>query len=285
MAIDLAEFGQLGDQGAGDDIADAGHALQEIQFGAPDGLASMSLSMALLDSCALGLEPLEHGSVRALGDAVLGPGETLLLGIDHDDELTPARQQFGKPDRAVIGHRPRRRTDGLGKMGDHAASIASVLANWPSAGEFAHLPRVDDRHRQSGLGQSDSNDTLVAAAGLHNNQPRRAAASTADQLGQALAVGRATEHVPSGRTCTSTQAFDTSMPTKRSAAVLLIHHPASSMRARAQTTVRVYRNTGRRHSLPLGLEDQNDSGYRLGSASQVARPTKLCRDRRFSHDG
>src|SRR5262249_21912633 len=29
VAIDLAELGQLGDQSAGDDIADAGHALQE----------------------------------------------------------------------------------------------------------------------------------------------------------------------------------------------------------------------------------------------------------------
>ena len=107
VAIDLAEFGQLGDQGAGDDIADAGHALQEILFGAPDWAGFDQLVDGLLDACALGFEPLEHGPERALRDAVVGSGQTLLFGIDHDDELTPARHQFGEPDREVIGQRPR----------------------------------------------------------------------------------------------------------------------------------------------------------------------------------
>src|SRR5229473_6604064 len=40
VAVDPAELGQLGDQGAGDDVADARHALQQILLGAPDGAVS-----------------------------------------------------------------------------------------------------------------------------------------------------------------------------------------------------------------------------------------------------
>jgi hypothetical protein len=42
-AIDLAELWQLGDQGAGDDTADAGHAFEQILLAHQTGLASINL--------------------------------------------------------------------------------------------------------------------------------------------------------------------------------------------------------------------------------------------------
>jgi len=73
VAIDLAELGQLGDQGAGNDIADAGHPLQD----------------QLVDARALGFGALEHDPGRALRDAVAGSGQALLFFTDHDHELAP----------------------------------------------------------------------------------------------------------------------------------------------------------------------------------------------------
>jgi hypothetical protein len=61
VAIDLAELGQLGNQGAGDDVADAGHAFEEILFGTPQGAGFDQLVDGLVDTRPLGFKPLEHG--------------------------------------------------------------------------------------------------------------------------------------------------------------------------------------------------------------------------------
>jgi hypothetical protein len=86
-AIDLAELGQLGNQGAGDDVADAGHAFEEILFGTPQRAGFDQLVDGLVDTRPLGFKPLEHGPERALRNAVVSSGQTLLFGIDHDPKL------------------------------------------------------------------------------------------------------------------------------------------------------------------------------------------------------
>ena len=149
VATHLPELGQLSDQGAGDDIANAGHAFEEILFSAPHGAGFDQLVDGLVNACPLGLEAFQYGPEGALRDLVASPGQTLLFGIDHDDELTPSRHQFGEPKREVIGHGAGRRMHGLGEVGDHCG-IDGIGLGQPTngAGELAHLARVDDRNRQ-----------------------------------------------------------------------------------------------------------------------------------------
>ena len=119
VAIHLAELGQLGNQGAGDDAVNAGHAFEEILFGAPEGAGFDQLVDRLVDAHPLGFKPLEHGPEGALRNAVVSSGQTLLFGIDHDHQLAPPRHQFGEPGRQIIGQWTRRRAHGLGEVGDH----------------------------------------------------------------------------------------------------------------------------------------------------------------------
>jgi len=94
VAIDLAELGQLGDQGASDDVANAGHAVERILFGAPDRAGFDQFLDRLVDARPLGFEQLEHRPKRALRNAIAGSGQTLFFGIDHDNELAPPRQSI-----------------------------------------------------------------------------------------------------------------------------------------------------------------------------------------------
>ena len=81
MAIDLAEFGQLGNQGAGDDIVDAGYALQQILLGAPDGAGVDQLVERVAEARPLGFQALEQSLEGALRNAVPSFAETLLFGV------------------------------------------------------------------------------------------------------------------------------------------------------------------------------------------------------------
>ena len=191
VTVDLAELGQLGDQGAGDDIADARNALQQILLSAPDGAGFDQFVDGFVDARPLGFEPFEHGPERALRNAVVGSGQTLLLGIDYDDELAPTRQQFGEPDREVIGQCPRRRAHGLGEVGEHRG-VDRIGLGQPAdgAGELAHLTRIDDGHRQTGFDERGGNHALITAARLEH-AGRRQRLQALDQYAQAFGVRRA----------------------------------------------------------------------------------------------
>jgi hypothetical protein len=68
-----------------------------------------------------------------------GLGEALFLGIDHDDELAPAGEQFVQLDQRLVRQRARRRAHRLGEMGDHPGVAGCTLA--PSAG-FGRTPKM-----------------------------------------------------------------------------------------------------------------------------------------------
>jgi hypothetical protein len=145
VAVDTAQLRQFGDQGAGDDIANAGHAFAQILFGAPEGAGFDQLVNRLVDARPLGFEALEHGLERALRNSVASLGEALLFGIDHDHQPAPPRHQLGKPHREIIGQRPYGWPHGLGEVGDHRGHRVSLGQPANGAGELAHLARVDER--------------------------------------------------------------------------------------------------------------------------------------------
>jgi hypothetical protein len=267
VAIDPAEFGQFGDQGAGDDIANAGHALQQFLFGAPEGAGFDQRVNRLVNTRPLGFETLKHGLERALRNAVPSFCDPLLFGIDHDHQLAPPRHQFGEPHREIIGQRPY----GLGEVGDHR-SVDRVRLGQPAngAGEPAHLARVDNGDWQPGFNQRSGDHAFIAATGLEHHQTGRQRLQSRDQCAQAFRIRSAAErsairpdmHIdPRLRYVDADKAIDLGLD---------IHHPASSMRARAQTTVRVsWDAAGATRSLTASTT-RTHSGYRPGSVRQTS---------------
>jgi hypothetical protein len=204
-----------------------------------------------------------------LRNAIVGSGQTLLFGIDHDDELAPPCHQFGEPDREIIRQWPGRRAHRLGEVGDHSG-VDRIGLGQPAdgAGELAHLTRIDDGHRQTGFDERGGNHALITAARLEHDQAGRQRLQALDQYAQAFGVRRAAERLA----IRSDMHIDPGLryidADKAIGCGLDIHHPASSMRARAQTTVRV-------HGMPAGAtrsltasKTRTHSGYRPGSVSQ-----------------
>jgi hypothetical protein len=88
-SIEAAELGQLGDQGAGGDLADAGHRGQQVLGGAPGRRATDLLGEA---RDQLGIQPIGRG------EAADGAGEGADLGRIDDRE-----RQAGGGDRGRAG--------------------------------------------------------------------------------------------------------------------------------------------------------------------------------------
>ncbi len=150
MAIDGPEFGQLGDEGTGDDVADAWDGLQQVLLGAEDRAGGDQLVDGVLDAGDLGLETAQHGGARPTCEDALGAIMALLFGACHDHELMAPRQQSTQLHGLLIGQRSRRGTDGLDKVRD-VGRINAIALGEPSqsAGELAGLAWIDHGDRQA----------------------------------------------------------------------------------------------------------------------------------------
>jgi hypothetical protein len=93
MPVELAQFGQQAQEGAGQGGPDAGHALQRLVLHPPDGTG--------LDRCLehgigidhLALEPADMGVETAPDDPAAGPGLALPLGMEHLEQLPAPGEQ------------------------------------------------------------------------------------------------------------------------------------------------------------------------------------------------
>jgi len=266
VAIDLAELGQLGDQGASDDVANAGHAVEQILFGAPDRAGFDQFLDRLVDARPLGFEQLEHRPKRALRNAIAGSGQTLFFGIDHDNELAPPLHQFGKPQRKVIGQWPRRWAHRR-KMGDHwGVKRIGLSQEANGAGELLHLVQVDDHHRQRCLCLYRRDDIVMDIAGVERDQRGRQRLQPRYQCTRTLQISGATKRHPIRGTCTSTRAFDTLCSTKRSTVISTsITQPSRCRLVPKRLVGGMPADAGR--SLTISKTTMH-SGYQLDSFSQ-----------------
>ena len=131
-SVEAAEFGQVGDQGAGGGLADAGHALEQVLGlapgrGAPDGGVDLGLEIG-----QFALERLEQ-PVDALEGAPAGqaaPGGCARRSSSRRSGAggRPALRARGPVRRAPAGGAG---ATASAKWAIAAASRASVLASWP----------------------------------------------------------------------------------------------------------------------------------------------------------
>ncbi len=135
-------------------------------------------------------------------------------------------------------------------------------------GELADLARIDDRHRQAGLGQGHRDVSLIAAARLQDDENRHQQTHPLRQLGEVLTIGAATERLTIGSNVDVDPGLRYVDADKALGDGLAFHDPASSMRARAQTTVRACGKPAGATRSPAAFMTRNHAGYRLGSASQ-----------------
>ena len=138
--------------------------------------------------------------------------------------MPPSSQQFAELARFIIAQRARRRIGSDDKAGDHrGVDLVGLgpLAQRP--GKLAHLRRIDDHHRQTGRRQRGHRQPLISAARLKRHRLRAKPLQPANKFGNAGLVIAQPERLPKGATKTSSQSFETSMPTTGLASIA--RHP------------------------------------------------------------
>ena len=265
LTIQGAELGQIGNEGAGDDIADAGHALEQVLGLAPGRRSSDGVVEVGFEVGELALERLQQ-PVDALDHAPIGEAPSAVaLGRHHLDDLTPAGDQLAEAAGLFVRHRPGIGSDRLCEVGARRR-IDGVGLGKPAcgAGEIADLARVHHRKRQAGRAERARHRRLETARRFEHDQRHIQLTQASHQLIQAFSVARDGKGLPR-------RAHMHVEPILRhiDAYEHLFHHPSLRMRSRGadQATVRVQRNSGRGAMLTRGLRDQRWFG--LPSASNA----------------
>src|SRR5438874_2672492 len=274
-AIETTELGHIGEDAAGDCVADAREGDQQVLFFAPERRAAHHrVDIAIDDRQLL----LERGDVtrEALAHAYRA-GALLALALRHHhfDELRATANQLSQQTRRLVGQLARLRFHRLGKMGDHRRIDGIRLC--PPANrlrEIAHLCRVNYRQRQMGARDRRRHDRLEATGCLHRDQRRRNTTQPLNQLTQAFAIAWNGKSLPAG-THVHVQPVLRYIDANKGRVHL---DPSLRNRARlaAQATVPVRWNGGRSPALRHGLQSprmkRSPVRHRTGQCSRVGNP-------------
>jgi hypothetical protein len=162
--VEVAELGQLGDQRARGDRADARDRGQQVLGGAPHRRAPDGVVEVTLDPGESLVQPDKVGVEVALQAWVPSLAAAVALGADHLHDLAPAGDQLGHPLRLGVGERPG------AKSAIVWASRASVLARRPSARAKSRICR--------GLTTASGSLTPLSAAATVISKPPVASRTT-----------------------------------------------------------------------------------------------------------
>ena len=172
-AVELAEFGQIGDQSARGDLSDAWHRCQEIIGGAPDRRALHGVVDVAIQFGKLGFKGLQRSLDRALDARIAYLTKPVGLHADHFHHLTATGDQFSKRLAIGIGDRTWFGTNAFGEQGNDPSIESIGFGESPgSTGEIPDLAWIDHGEWQAGAGQSCGHGDFKSARGLEYDQSR-----------------------------------------------------------------------------------------------------------------
>ena len=170
LAVEFAQFGDIGDEGGGSDAAESWDRLYELGFLAPVVIGLDEL----LDAVDLAFEYLEDGLDALSGRFDVSRLETVGLHGPQVDELSSASDElldFGLFFRGLLGGR---RLGLLGKEGQDTGIEAVGLGDQAeAASEIADPAGIDDGHVVAGVEELSDELPLVAAGGFEDDAAAR----------------------------------------------------------------------------------------------------------------
>jgi len=170
FAVEVAEFGHLGEQGQGGGRANAGDAAQQILPFAPERAGLHGVAQVVVEGGELVVQP---GDVRldTRAHGRQGGIEPVALGRAHADKLTPSGQQGAEFLGLGVRERAWRRLHDLGEAREQLGVQGVGLGQLADgAGEIAHLARVNHRHGEPGRRQRGSHRQLAPARRLQDDE-------------------------------------------------------------------------------------------------------------------
>src|SRR3984893_14564047 len=173
LAAELPELGQLGHQGAGDDLSDARHGGEQVLLLSPGWRAPYGVVDIYIDTAQFLLQRLEKPCDALLEAWRRHSSLALAFGHHHFNDLPSARRKIGQQACCLVRQGARLGLCRLGKMRDDG-SIDRVGLGTLSAslGEGPDISRVDHHHRKSRRGQYCRYYGFEAAGGLQGDNVR-----------------------------------------------------------------------------------------------------------------
>ena len=170
-AVEVAELGEIGDEGVGGNGPDAGDRAQEVFRGPPDWRGAHSSVDVALELTQGVLEPADMGIEAPLEGGLFDEPPAVVLGAQHVDELAAAGDEFAQEPGLRIGHGPGRGSDGGGEPGD-GLRVEGIGLGQAAGGtrEVANLAGIEDGHGEGGGGQRRRDDDLISPGGLQRNE-------------------------------------------------------------------------------------------------------------------
>src|SRR6202035_4271096 len=133
LAAEPPELGQLGHQGAGDDLSDARHGGEQVLLLSPGWRAPYGVVDIYIDTGQFLLQRLEKPCDALLEAWRRHSSLALAFGHHHFNDLPSARRKIGQQAGCRLRQGARRGLVASAKCAMTAASIGSVLARCPRA--------------------------------------------------------------------------------------------------------------------------------------------------------
>ena len=161
---ELAHLGQLGEQCAGENWADAGDALEQCLVGLESGVSVDGPVEVGVGAGEFLLEPLDVGPDSFLERSEAGGYlKAVVLRDEHAEDLASPCQKSLKELGFIVGDDAGGGFDRPGEAGeDESVYPIGFGERTDSLGEVSGLARVDDRHGNTGSGDGGGSQAFVA---------------------------------------------------------------------------------------------------------------------------
>jgi hypothetical protein len=167
---DLSKLWQFGQEGSREDSPDSRDAPEESLVGFEGGVLLNGTVKVPIDALDLLLKPLDVRPDR-LGERLRSHLQTIVLGDEHLDELTPPGEDALQSDGFLLGDDAGSWFDRLGESGEDEGIYLVGLGELANRfGEVSGLARVNDGHGDRAGGEHRGGEALVSACGLHDGQ-------------------------------------------------------------------------------------------------------------------
>ena len=189
LAVECAQFGQIGNQHSAGLRADAGSALENAVFVFEIVIGINLFPDKQVDLMDLKVQGFDHFLDALFDLGVMDHEQTIGLLGSQVVKLPTSSDQLGQLNGLGLGMRFRSRFDDLSELGQYLRIDGVCLCPLPHAvGEITDLPRVDHDDRHLGTEQFRCDGAFVTAGGFEDNQSDGVVFEVLTEL--AMAIGR-----------------------------------------------------------------------------------------------
>ena len=208
LAVELSQFGEVGQEGGGGGGSDARHGGHEVDLVLPVVVITNELFDLILDAFELFFEGFEDVLDALAGGLAGGLFETVGLGGAQIDQLTAAFDELLELSQGTFGHFETAGHNDLTEASQDARVEGVGLGeNSDAFGEIPDLAWIDERHGMSGLKEFGDRHAFETAGGFEDDDTGSRFGKLLEQLAETDAIIGDGESLGLGTECDLEEIF------------------------------------------------------------------------------